>query len=129
MNCLGNDPFRTSREPKSIVALILEGLSFASRLLALVVLVIYLPVLIGLGLMVLLTSPGPAFVKRAYRRRGAAEGEVVYLYEFRTECFRTWQETWFGTFLRLADLYRLPRLVNVLRGDVAVGERVQRVRA
>ena len=99
-----------------------------SRLLALLVLAIYFPSLVLCGLLVLLTSPGPAFVKRAYRRsRGA--GEVVYLYEFRTECWRTWRETPLGFFLRQTDMHRLPRLANVLLGEVTAGERLQSVTA
>lgn len=99
-----------------------------SRALALFVLAIYLPVLAACGLLVLMTSPGPAFVKRAYRRsRGA--GEVVYLYEFRTECWRTWQETPLGSLLRQTDMHRLPRLANVLLGEVTAGERLQSVSA
>ena len=97
-----------------------------SRLLALIVLTIYFPSLVLFGMLVLLTSPGPAFVKRAYRRsRGA--GEVVYLYEFRTECWRTLRETPFGFFLRQTDMHRLPRLDNVLLGEVVAGERLQSV--
>jgi len=99
-----------------------------SQILALIVIAIYLPSLVVCGLLVLLTSPGPAFVKRAYRR-SRGEGEVVYLYEFRTECWRTWRETPLGFFLRLTDLHRLPRLANVLLGDVTAGERLQSVSA
>jgi len=99
-----------------------------SQILALVVIAIYLPSLVVCGLLVLLTSPGPAFVKRAYRR-SRGEGEVVYLYEFRTECWRTWRETPLGFFLRQTDLHRLPRLANVLLGDVTAGERLQSVSA
>lgn len=97
-----------------------------SRALALFVIAIYLPVLTLCGLLVLMTSPGPAFVKRAYRRK-RGEGEVVYLYEFRTECWRTWRETPFGFFLRTTDMHRLPRLANVLLGEVNAGERLQSV--
>jgi lipopolysaccharide/colanic/teichoic acid biosynthesis glycosyltransferase len=103
-----------------------EAVLFASRALALIVIAIYLPALILAGLLVLATSQGPAFVTKAYRRR---DGELVYLYEFRTECWSTWRETTVGSFLRRADLHRLPRLANVLMGHVAVGERVQRIDA
>lgn len=103
-------------------------MQIVSRLLALIVLTIYFPPLVIFGMLVLLTSPGPAFVKRAYRRsRGA--GEVVYLYEFRTECWRTWRETPLGFFLRRTDIHRLPRLANVLLGEVTAGERLQSVTA
>jgi lipopolysaccharide/colanic/teichoic acid biosynthesis glycosyltransferase len=99
-----------------------------SRVLAVIVLAIYLPSLILCGLLVLMTSPGPAFVKRAYRR-SRGEREVVYLYEFRTECWRTWRETPLGFFLRQTDMHRLPRLANVLLGEVTAGERLQSVTA
>ena len=99
-----------------------------SRILAFVVLTVYFPSLLLFGMLVLLTSPGPAFVKRAYRR-SRGEGEVVYLYEFRTECWRTWQETPLGYFLRQTDMHRLPRLANVLLGEVTAGERLQSVTA
>src|SRR5260221_14478388 len=81
-----------------------EAVLFASRLLALIVIAIYLPALILAGLLVLATSPGPAFVTKAYRRR---DGALVYLYEFRTECWTTWRETKVGSFLRRSDLHRL----------------------
>jgi lipopolysaccharide/colanic/teichoic acid biosynthesis glycosyltransferase len=95
-----------------------------SRILALVVLAIYLPALIGASMLVLLTSTGPAFISKAYRRR---DGNVVYLYEFRTECWKTYNETPVGAFLRRADLARLPRLANVLLGQILAGERVERI--
>src|SRR5581483_5933049 len=96
------------------------------RLLALVALAIYLPALSVAALAVLATSPGPALVKRAYRR-GWKRNEIVYLYEFRTECWQTWRETPVGAYLRQAGLYGLPRLVNVLAGDIIAGERIERL--
>jgi lipopolysaccharide/colanic/teichoic acid biosynthesis glycosyltransferase len=95
-----------------------------ARVFALVVMLIYFPALVGLWALIVLTSPGPALVKKAYRR---GSGEVVYLYEFRTECWRTWRPTTLGKFMLLADLHRLPRLMNVLTGEVNVGERIQAV--
>ncbi|HZT43122.1 MAG TPA: sugar transferase [Chthonomonadaceae bacterium] len=117
------------RRARSVPALILEWLSLASRLLGFLVLVIYLPALLGIALAILTTSPGPVLVKKAYRRQRAAENELVYLYEFRTECWRTWRQTVCGAILRQTDMYRLPRLLNVLMGDIAAGERVQAVRS
>jgi len=95
-----------------------------SRFLAIVVLAIYAPALLAAAMLVLLTSAGPAFVSKAYRRQ---DGKVIYLYEFRTECWSTYRETSVGAFLRRADLARLPRLANVLMGQIAAGERVERV--
>ena len=103
-------------------------LSFLPRLLALFVLAIYGPAIICAALLVALTSPGPAFVKKAYQR-GDGSDEVVYLYELRTECWQTWQPTPMGRFLAMCDVHRLPRLLNVLQGEVNVGERVQRLRS
>ena len=115
-------------EDKAAVSPFVGIMHVVSRLLALIVLTIYFPSMVLFGMLVLLTSPGPAFVKRAYRRsRGA--GEVVYLYEFRTECWRTWRETPLGFFLRQTDMHRLPRLANVLLGEVTAGERLQSVSA
>ena len=126
MDLFGNDPYSVRPKPRTLAEQIVEGLALASRLLALIVLVVYLPIMVAAGLLVLLTSPGPAFIKRAYKRSGGM-GEIVYLYEFRTECWTTWTETPVGAFLRSADLHRLPRLANVLTGEIGVGERVQRV--
>ena len=94
------------------------------RLLALIVLLIYGPALTAIALALVLTSAGPAFVSRPYRR---PNGEVVDLWEFRTECYREFKPTWLGTLLRQTSLVRLPSLVNVLKGDVGVGERVRGV--
>lgn len=110
------------------VSPLVVGAKLVSRILAFLVLTIYFPSLVLFGMLVLLTSPGPAFVKRAYRR-SRGNGEVVYLYEFRTECWRTLRETPLGFFLRQTDMHRLPRLANVLLGDVTAGERLQSVSA
>jgi lipopolysaccharide/colanic/teichoic acid biosynthesis glycosyltransferase len=125
-----NDEHRRSRASKlhvpAVPARLLHNLNLLGRLLALAVLLIYFPALVCVGLLVLVTSEGPAFVKKAYRRNC---GEVVYLYEFRTECWRTWQPTSLGKVIVKSDMHRLPRLMNVLLGEVNVGERVQAVRA
>jgi lipopolysaccharide/colanic/teichoic acid biosynthesis glycosyltransferase len=109
---------------KQVAQVVSEVAILMSRLLALVVLAIYLPALLAASMLVLLTSAGPAFVSKAYRRR---DGNVIYLYEFRTECWSTYRETPVGAFLRRADLVRLPRLANVLLGQICAGERVERV--
>jgi lipopolysaccharide/colanic/teichoic acid biosynthesis glycosyltransferase len=105
-----------------------EELAPLGRLLALITLAIYLPIMAVVAIAVLATSPGPALVKKAYRRVWKAK-EIVYLYEFRTECWLTWRETPVGAYLRQAQLYGLPRLVNVLAGDILAGERLERIGA
>jgi lipopolysaccharide/colanic/teichoic acid biosynthesis glycosyltransferase len=92
------------------------------RALALVVLVIYMPALTAIALALVLTSAGPAFVSKPYRR---PNGERVDLWEFRTECWREFKPTWLGRILRETSLVRMPALINVLKGDVGVGERVK----
>ena len=93
-----------------------------TRLLALLVLIIYVPALTAIALALVLTSTGPAFVRSPYLREN---GERVDLWEFRTECWRELKPTWLGGLLRQTSLVRMPALINVLKGDVGVGERVK----
>lgn len=118
---------RPASSSASLLQMLRHGLAWTSRILALLVLIIYAPVIVAAGLLILLTSPGPAFVKKAYRRDKAQE--VVYLYELRTECWQTWQPTPLGRWLHRMDIPRLPRLVNVLQGQIHAGERVHRLTA
>jgi len=118
------DTTTASQKVKDIAQVAGDLFILMSRFLALIVLAIYLPALLAASLLVLLTSAGPAFVSKAYRRKN---GNVVYLYEFRTECWTTYRETPVGSFLRHADLVRLPRLANVLMGEIGAGERLERV--
>jgi len=94
----------------------------AARILAGALLIIYLPALVLIALAVLMTSQGPAFINRVYRR---ANGGTVDLWEFRTECWRQWETTRIGAYLLKTNLYRLPMLLNVFRGDIAPGEKVR----
>lgn len=104
-----------------------DALLFISRLAGLAVLAIYAPALATIAALILLTSTGPALVKRAYRRTNGS-GDLLYLYEFRTECWKTWQPTVVGCCVKRLDMHRLPRLINVLAGEVLAGERVEPVR-
>ncbi len=94
----------------------------AARLVALVVLVVYLPALVLIALAVIFTSAGPAFVSRCYLR---PNGQMVDLWEFRTECWERRQPTSLGRMLQVCGLHRLPALVNVLCGHVEAGEKVR----
>lgn len=94
----------------------------SAKLLAIILLIVYLPALAIIAAAVVATSPGPAFVNRMYRR---PNGQMVDLWEFRTECWIRWEPTWVGRALRQSNLYRLPALVNIIRGDIGIGERVQ----
>lgn len=99
--------------------------SLASRALALIALAVFFPALLGLGVLIAVTSQGPILVEKAYLC--VRSGRIVYLYEFRTECRLTWQETQCGAFLRRTGLHGLPRLLNVLLGQIGSGERLQRL--
>src|SRR2546422_4913097 len=94
----------------------------AAKLLAIMLLIISLPALLLLAMTVLITSPGPAFVNRLYRRQ---DGRTVDLWELRTECWVRWQPTPVGLLLRRSNAYRLPALYNIIKGDIALGERVK----
>ena len=93
-------PSATDSVQKSGAQYVSELCILMSRLLALVVLAIYLPGMLAVTLLVLLTSQGPAFIHKLYRRK---DGSVVYLYEFRTECWSTYRETPVGSFLKRAE--------------------------
>ncbi len=97
-------------------------LSDIARLLAAAMLIVYLPALVLIALVVALTSSGPPFIRRCYRR---ADGRMVDLWEFRTECWDRWEPTPVGVYLRRANMHRLPALVNVISGDIEAGERVK----
>jgi len=94
----------------------------AARILASILLIIYLPALVLIAFAVAVTSAGPPFVNRVYRR---SNGRTVDLWEFRTECWRQWEMTKVGRYLHRTNMYRLPSLVNVMRGDIEIGEKVK----
>jgi exopolysaccharide biosynthesis polyprenyl glycosylphosphotransferase len=135
-----------------------DGLQFAvkhalDRVLALVLLVLFSPILVCAAIAVRLSSPGPAFFRQ---RRVGRDGKVFDFYKFRS--MRVEQapvedgeqevsaldfllggdtapggvegedrRTAVGRFLRSTSLDELPQLFNVLRGDMSlVGPRPER---
>jgi exopolysaccharide biosynthesis polyprenyl glycosylphosphotransferase len=135
-----------------------NGLQFAvkhafDRVLALVLLVVFLPVIVCAAVAVRLSSPGPAFFRQ---RRVGRDGKVFVFYKFRSMYVASEQapegeqvggalefllggdvapggvegedrRTAVGRFLRSSSLDELPQLFNVLRGDMSlVGPRPER---
>ena len=98
-----------------------------NRVLAAIFLVYFAPVMVAVALLIKFDSHGPVFTR--HTRRGA-NGEVLALWEFRT-CFadgsqlmntdRIGSQTVLGAFLCETRLDLLPRLVNMLRGEVSFG--------
>ena len=110
------------------------------RILALLVLVVAAPLLLVLGVLVVLGSPGPAF----YRQRRVGEaGRSFTMLKFRTMCldadarrqalevrhdgnetlFKLRQDprvTRVGAVLRRYSLDELPQLLNVVRGEMSL---------
>jgi exopolysaccharide biosynthesis polyprenyl glycosylphosphotransferase len=135
-----------------------DGLQFAvkhafDRMLALVLLVLFSPIIVCAAIAVRLSSPGPAFFRQ---KRVGRDGKVFDFYKFRS--MRVEQapadggeqhtsaldfllggdtapggvegedrRTAVGRFLRSTSLDELPQLFNVLRGDMSlVGPRPER---
>lgn len=99
-----------------------------NRILAAVVLVYFAPLMLAVALLIKMDSRGPVLQRQI--RRGL-NGETVSFWEF-----RTWAEadgsvstsfghraktTELGSFLRETRLDLLPRLVNMLCGEVSFG--------
>lgn len=102
-------------------AIVIDFLDCA-RILAGLLLILFLPAIIAISIAVLAGSRGPAIVQRTYRRKN---GRMVDLWEFRVECWHQWQPTRLGKQLQRTNVYRLPSLLNVVLGHVDMGERVR----
>ncbi len=135
-----------------------DGVQFAikhalDRVLALVLLILFSPVLVLAALAVRLSSPGPAFFRQ---RRVGRDGKEFNFYKFRSMRMEQTppdgedgagsalefllggdtapggvegedRRTTVGRFLRKTSLDELPQLFNVLRGDMSlVGPRPER---
>lgn len=97
----------------------------SNRVLAAIFLVYFAPVMFAVALLIKFDSQGPVFTRHTQR---AANGEMLSLWEFRTcpadgrqplDTGRQGSQTVLGEFLCDTRLDLLPRLVNMLRGEVS----------
>ncbi|MFN4257843.1 MAG: undecaprenyl-phosphate glucose phosphotransferase [Gemmataceae bacterium] len=106
-------------------------------ILSLIALVLLFPVMLVVGILVKVTSPGPLFYRQ---ERCGLNGKPFQMLKFRSmrvdaekETGAVWtvendpRRTRFGAFLRKTSLDELPQLINVLLGDMSlVGPRPER---
>ena len=101
--------------------------SVGTRLLAAIFLVYFTPLMLAVAFMIKFDSRGPIFVRHSRR---APNGELFELWGFRTvsgvdngsiDATGPGGQTEVGAFLAETRLEMLPRLVNMLRGEVSFG--------
>jgi lipopolysaccharide/colanic/teichoic acid biosynthesis glycosyltransferase len=123
-----------SKMPSDISDIILE---FFSKLLCILLIVLFSPVMIIIALIIQKTSPGQVFFKQT---RVGKNGDLFEIYKFRSMINNAENETghtlsWtgdpritpFGMFLRKSHLDELPQLFNVLKGEMEfIGPRPER---
>ena len=99
-----------------------------NRVLAAIFLVYFAPLMLAVAVLIKMDSRGPVLQRQRHR---GANGETVAFWEFRTwfeaddavqAAFGCRMETTeLGAFLRETRLDLLPRLVNMLCGEISVG--------
>ena len=103
--------------------------------LATVIGLILFPLALTIGLLIKLTSKGPAIYKQ---KRVGKNGIIFTLYKFRTMRHNSSGSLWtkpkderitiFGRFLRFTHLDEIPQLFNIIRGNISfIGPRPERV--
>ncbi|CAN5404900.1 undecaprenyl-phosphate glucose phosphotransferase [soil metagenome] len=97
--------------------------------LSLLILILISPIMLVIGILVRLDSPGPAIFKQ---RRYGLDGEQILVYKFRSmavaedggaiqqACRNDLRVTRLGAFLRKTSLDELPQFFNVLQGRMSI---------
>lgn len=123
-----------SKMPSDVSDIILE---FFSKLLCLLLITLFAPVMLIVALFIRIGSPGKVLFKQT---RVGKNGELFEIYKFRSMIENAEEETghtlsWtgdpritpFGQFLRKSHLDELPQLFNVLKGEMDfIGPRPER---
>ena len=134
-------PVPTTREcpmsnwPRHRWYLPLKGV--CDRVLGLVLLVLFSPIIAVCALLVKLTSPGPVFYRQVRVGLDGQEFNIIKIRSMRTdaeaETGAVWcregdsRITWIGRILRSTHLDEFPQLINVVRGEMSlVGPRPER---
>jgi len=90
--------------------------------IACVVLMVTLPLLVSVALAIRLEGPGPVLEQERCVARGRWSTLLTFRTSVRDREYRghLWEPTRVGRLLRLAGIDVLPRLINVLRGEIGL---------
>lgn len=83
--------------------------------LALIALVVFSPVLLGIILLISVFDPGPIFF---LQERVGLEKKIFRIWKFRT--LKEGTPTFIGSFLRSTGLDELPQIWNIIKGDMSI---------
>ena len=107
------------------------------RILAVIGLILFLPVLAIVGIIIKMTSPGPVFYVQERVGKGGVPFGIIKLRTMVSDAEGSSGPVWaqandpritrFGRFLRASHFDEVPQLVNILRGEMSlVGPRPER---